>query len=258
MNKLLQAFLAILVLSSCSKRNLTYFSDLPQQAVYIENIETAPILQIKPDDLLRITVNSLNPEANALFNRGVIPTYNTTTEGGNEITSLQVQGYLVNKEGFIDFPILGKIEVGGLTKEEAKAKLVAQLSEYLKDPTVNIRFLNYQVTVIGEVNRPSVLTIESEQINILEALGMAGDMTPFGKRQSVLVIRETGGKRIMARVNINNKEAINSPYFYLQQNDVVYVEPTKARAAQASLTRSNISIALSIASILAIILTRIL
>lgn len=258
MKKILQAISVTLILASCSKRNLTYFSDLPQQAVYIEKVETAPVVNIKPDDLLRITVYSLNPEANALFNRGIIPTQGLSLEDGNQTNSLQVQGYLVNKEGYIDFPILGKVKVGGLTKEDVKTKLLKKLEHYLKDPTVNIRYLNYQVTVIGEVNQPTVLTIQSEQINILEALGMAGDMTPYGKRENVMIIREEGGQRIMARINLNHKEVLNSPYFYLQQNDVIYVEPTKARAAQASLTRSNISIALSIASILAIILTRIL
>lgn len=260
MKKVIVSFLGILILASCSKRNLTYFGDLPQQAVHIESIETIPSLKIKPDDVLRITVHSLNPEANTLFNRGFISAYGMANgvRENNTTSNLQSLGYLVDKEGYIDFPILGKIKIGGLTKDEGKAKLLEKLKEYLKDPTVNIRYLNYQVTVIGEVNRPSVLTIQSEKINILEALGMAGDMTPYGKRENVLIIREEEGERIMARINLNRKEVLNSPYFYLQQNDVVYVEATKARAIQASLARANLTIALSIASILAIILTRVL
>ena len=249
---ILYLFAILLLFASCSKRNLSYFSDLEGQGVYTEIIGNVSEPKIKPDDLLSITVNSLNPEANVLFNSGAVP-----SEAKQEV-SLAQQGYLVNKEGNINFPVLGKIQVGGLTKEEARNKLVEELQEYLKDPIVNIRYLNYRITVIGEVNRPSSFTIPSEKINLLTAIGMAGDLTVFGKRENILLIREEAGVRTMTRVNLNSKEILDSPYFYLQQNDVVYVEPVEARAAQASLTRSNISIALSAASILAIILTRIL
>jgi polysaccharide export outer membrane protein len=220
--------------------------------VYTETIGNVSEPKIKPDDLLGITVNSLNPEANVLFNSGAVP-----SEASQDV-SLAQQGYLVSQEGFIDFPVLGKIKLGGLTKEEARNKLVNELQEYLKDPIVNIRYLNYRITVIGEVNRPSSFTIPSEKINLLTAIGMAGDLTIYGKRENILLIREEAGVRTMTRVNLNSKEILDSPYFYLQQNDVVYVEPVAARAAQASLTRSNISIVLSAASVLAIILTRFL
>jgi polysaccharide export outer membrane protein len=248
----LYLFALLLLFASCSKRNLAYFSDLDGQGVYTETIGNVSEPKIKQDDLLSITVNSLNPEANVLFNSGAVP-----SEGSQDI-SLANQGYLVNQEGYIDFPVLGKVKLGGLTKEEARNKLVEELQQYLKDPIVNIRYLNYRITVIGEVNRPSSFTIPSEKINILTAIGMAGDLTVFGKRENILLIREEAGVRTMTRVNLNSKEILDSPYFYLQQNDVVYVEPVKARAAQASLTRSNISIILSAASVLAIILTRLL
>lgn len=256
MKKISLCFLYLMCLTSCSKRNLTYLDNLPEQAVYIEKVETISPLKIKPDDLLRITVHSLNPDANALFNRGVIPS-SLESEGDTQSSGIQVQGYLVSREGYIDFPILGKINVGGLTKEEVKEKLISLLEEYLKNPTVNIRFMNYQITIIGEVNRPSVLTIQSERVNILEALGMAGDMTAYGKRENVLIIREEEGTRTMARVNLNHKEVLNSPYFYLQQNDIIYIEPTKSKRPEFANNLRIASIIISIISVVSLLLIRI-
>ena len=247
--------LFIILFTSCQRRNLAYFSDMNGETTYTEKVSNATEPKIKPDDLLSITVSSINPEANILFNQGVIASESTVGTGGVDKT---IQGYVVNNEGYIQFPILGRVKIGGLTKEEAIQKITAILQEYLQDPIVNIRFLNYRITVIGEVNKPSTFTVPTEKINLLTALGMAGDLTVYGKRENILIIREEGGKRTMTRVNLNNKDILDSPYFYLQQNDVVYVEPVETKAAQASLTRSNISIALAAASVLAIILTRFL
>lgn len=251
----------LLTLASCAKRNLAYFSDL-DQSDYAEKINYTTEPKIHADDLLSISVTSLNPEANALFNRGEMPNSSTagsvtnfSITGGNS-SNIYREGYLVDKDGFIDFPVLGRICIGGLTKVEAKEKLINELQEYLKEPIVNIRYLNYKVTVIGEVNRPSTFTIPSEKINILEALGMAGDMTAYGKRENVLIIREEAGVRKMTRLNLNNTELVNSPYFYLQQNDVVYVEPHKTRRAQASNDSRYIAIATSVVSLLIAVIYR--
>jgi polysaccharide export outer membrane protein len=135
------------------------------------------------------------------------------------------EGYLVDKNGFINFPVIGKISLAGLTKEQANDKMTDLIKEHVKNPIVNLRFLNFKITVIGEVATPSSFTITTEKINVLEALGLAGDMTEFGKRENVLIIREKDGKRTTARINLNNKDVLSSPYFYLQQNDIVYVEP---------------------------------
>lgn len=251
--------LLLITLGSCSKRNLAYFSDLQENPMYAEQITNTSEPSIQSDDLLSITVTSLSPEANSLFNRGALPAGTVTDfSAGSRVSNIQDEGYLVDDEGFIEFPVLGKVKLGGLTKKKAKECLALQLQDYLNGPIVNIRYLNYRITVIGEVNRPSTFTIPSEKINILAALGMAGDMTAYGKRENVLVIREENGERKMVRLNLNNTELMNSPYFYLQQNDVLYVEPDKARAAQTNLTRSNLSIALSAASVLSIIFLRIL
>jgi polysaccharide biosynthesis/export protein len=239
--------LSALVLVSCGPtKKLAYFSDLDQQGVYKEQITNNIQPKIQVDDLLSITVVSLNSESNALFNTGATP----SASGAG----VQNVGYLVDKDGFIDFPVLGKFELGGLTKEEAKRKLITALGEYLKEPRVSIRFLNYKITVIGEVNNPSTFTIPTEKINILEALGMAGDMTAYGKRENVLIIREEEGIRTITRVNLNEKDVLNSPYFYLHQNDVLYVEPDKARSLQISTTNFYLPIAISMVSILSILI----
>lgn len=251
-------FLGILVLASCSPtRNLAYFSDLQGQEVYKENIENTSAPKIQVDDLLSITVSSLNPEANSLFNRGVVPQTGSVTDFSiSRPTDIHQEGYLVDKDGYIEYPVLGKVKLAGLSKECANDKLASELKEYLKDPIINIRYLNYRISVIGEVNRPSTFTLPSERINILEALGMAGDMTSFGKRENVLIIREEEGVRTMTRVNLNSKDLLNSAYFYLQQNDVVYVEPDRMKQVQASTDTRLLAILTSATSLAIIIVTQ--
>ena len=247
--------LGMLLLVSCSSpKNLAYFSDLPENSTYSEKITNDTEPKIQPDDLLSITVSSLNPEANALFNKGVM--LSAGNNGASANSRISDEGYLVNSDGYVEFPVLGKVKLGGLTKQEARAKLVKDLSKYLKDPAVNIRFMNFRVTVIGEVNRPATFTIPSEKINVLEALGLAGDMTLYGKRENVLLIREENGIRKMTRIDLNSKEAFNSPYFYLQHNDVVYVEPNKVRQVQATTSTRNITILFSAISVATLIISR--
>ncbi|MCX2739947.1 polysaccharide biosynthesis/export family protein [Pontibacter anaerobius] len=253
--------LCLFCLTSCGRRNLAYFSDLQDKKIYSEKISNKTEPKIQADDLLSITVNSLNPEANTLFNRGVITPIGRTIDfsvGGSPNIDKYNEGYLVDKNGYIEFPVLGKLKVGGLTKQEASDMIEEELNDYLKEPTTTIRYLNFRVSVIGEVNRPSTFTIPTEKITILEALGMAGDMTAFGKRENVLVIREEGGIRTMARVNLNNKDVLNSPYFYLQQSDVVYVEPDEKKEIQASTNTRNISLALAAISLASLFISRIL
>lgn len=184
---------------------------------------------VQPNDVLRITVNSLNAETNRLFNAGTIQSAEESRYAGAEEGSVGQQGYLVNADGYISFPVLGQVQVEGLTRDQLRQKMVLLVSEYVKDPIINVRFTNFRITVVGEVRNPSTFTVPTERINIVEALGLAGDMTEFGKRDNVLLIREIGGKRTMVRLNLNDKETLNSPYFYLRQNDVVYVEPTRYR-----------------------------
>ncbi|MDO6390993.1 polysaccharide biosynthesis/export family protein [Pontibacter sp. BT731] len=252
-------YLILFTLFSCSNRNLAYFSDLKQIPEYEEKIVNLPEPKIQTDDLLSVTISSLSADAGALFSRGTIAQVsNPSTTGipsnkpGGEL------GYLVDQAGYIDFPVLGKIKLGGLTKQEATELIVTKLQDYVKQPTASIRFINFRVTVVGEVSRPSTFVIPSERLNVLEALGMAGDMTPYGRRDNVLIIREENGIRKMARLDLNSRGTFSSPYFYLQQNDVVYVEPNKSKVTQSTFDTRFISLSLAAMSTLSIILWRLL
>ncbi|MFD3000860.1 polysaccharide biosynthesis/export family protein [Pontibacter toksunensis] len=215
---------------------------------------------IKPEDVLGISVMSLNPESNVLFNTGVLQPVGGI--GGNaglrqqQGNSEATQGYLVDDQGFIEFPVLGRIKIAGLTREEANNKLTAALEEYLQDPIVKVRYLNFRVTVIGEVGSPSVITASDDNMNVLEALGQVGDLTLYGKREDVLVIREENGMRTMARLNLNDSKVFESPYFHLHQNDVIYVEPDKAKVAGTGFIRRNWGFAVGIVSTILFLFVR--
>lgn len=250
---------AIIALSACSRRNLAYFSDV-EEAIYTEEITNLNEVRIQQDDLLGIRVTSLNPESDILFNVGEL---NAPRAGanfssmGNNNSSTLTQGYLVDEQGFINFPVLGKLEVAGKTTAAVRENITNRLKEYLKEPMVSLRFLNFRVTVVGEVNRPITFAVSSERINVLEALGMAGDMTAFGKRDNVLVIREEAGTRSLTRLNLNSRAVLQSPYFYLQQNDVVYVEPDRTKEIQANTNTRLLSVFVAAVSIVTLIITRI-
>lgn len=255
MNKYLNFLLVLFISSSCATRNLVYFSDLPKNAVTTEGVRNVLEPLIQPTDLISIRVNTLNAETNLLFNSGVISNMGS---GSDNLGSLPNEGYRVDKEGAVNFPILGKVVLGGLTIDKATEKLTKLLENEAKNPIVNIKLLNFKVTVLGEVSSPGTFSISTENINIMEAIGLAGDLTSYGKRENVLLVRVKDGVRTTARFDLNKKDVFSSPYFYLQQNDLVYVEPVRARAEQTSLARSNISIALSVISILSFALVQFL
>ncbi len=232
----------VILLSSCAKRNLVYFSDIGSNQEYITEISRTVEPKIQSGDLLRITVSSLNPESNLLFNSGIMtPSGMEGQRLNNNVTQLN-QGYLVDKNGEINFPVLGKIKLAGLTKEEATEEMVFLLKEYEKDPIVNLAFLNFKITVIGEVANPGTFTLETDRITLLEAFGLAGDMTEYGKRENVLIIRDVDGERRAIRINLNDKEILNSPYYMLHQNDVIYVEPDRIKAVQASTNQRTFAV----------------
>ena len=203
--------------------------------------------RIMPKDLLTITVTTTDPEASKPFNL-TTPSIST---GLTTTSQPQLQTYLVDNNGQIDFPVVGKITLKGLTKREAEDKVKGLLKTYLKEePVVAVRFVNYKITVLGEVARPNTFTIANEKVNIFEALAMAGDMTIYGRRDNVKIIREDAeGKKLIIPMDLNNGYIIFSPDFYLQQNDVVYVEPNKVKA-QNSEIGSATGIWLSATSIL--------
>jgi len=164
---------------------------------------------------------------------------------------------IVSAEGTIKFPVLGTIQAAGLTKIQLEQSIANSLTEkkLLTDPIVNVRFLNFRVTVLGEVARPTTINVGNEKISILEALGLAGDLTIYGKRDNVLLIREDGPNKIIHRIDLNSEKILNSPYYYLKTNDVVYVEPNKTKVASTSRTQQLLPIILSGLSFIAIIVT---
>lgn len=241
----------VLVLTLC-----TFFSCTNvKKVIYLPNVKdgavpsnAVPESVIQKNDILSINVSSLNPEATAIFN-------SPNTGGAN--TGAAPIGYLVNAEGNIQFPILGNIKAEGLTKNQLKNNIAKALvdAKQLIDPIVSIRFINFRVTVLGEVNHPTVVTVPNEKISLLEAIGLAGDLTIYGKRQNVMIIREERDQKVIKRINLNSDELLSSPYYYLQSNDIVYVEPTKAKIASASQGIQWIGVVLSALS-LAVIATQ--
>ncbi|MGX7668091.1 polysaccharide biosynthesis/export family protein [Flavobacterium pedocola] len=200
---------------------------------------------IQKDDLLHITVSAENPEVAAPYNLKAVSVDGATgsaTTGQNHL-----EAYLVDKNGEIDFPQLGKIKLAGLTRLEAVEKIKTALTDYIVNPTVYIRLVNFKVSVLGEVTRPGVHSVAGERMTLLEALSLSGDLTVYGKRKNIMVIREKEGVKTIGKVDITNPDFINSPYYYLSQNDVVYVEPNKVKM-NASTVGPNIAVGLSVVS----------
>ena len=216
--------------SSCaSRKNLIYFQDEPIE----EGIEMTEPKQLlyKPDDLLTINVSAYDLETVRPFN---LPVVSNSTDVLNAQGGLQQQTYLVDYNGNIEVPVLGTIKVQGLTRQELTNLLVESIKTMAKDPIVNVRLANFTITILGEVVRPGTFTIQDERITILEALGLASDLTIYGERKNLLVIREIDGEKKFAHVDLTSINTINSPVYYLQQNDVIYVEPNKARVRSSS------------------------
>jgi polysaccharide export outer membrane protein len=219
----------LLVTSSCvSTKKTSYFPQLANDTLSASNI--APQTYIQRNDLLSISITSKNPEASFVFNR--------PNEMGASSQNTITGGYLVNNDGYIQFPFFGTIKCIGLTKDQLKDKLTKELTDraLLIDPVVIIRFMNFRVTVLGEVGKPAVLPIANERISLLEALGLAGDITIYGRKDNVLLIREENGVKITRRINLNSSDFLTSDVYYLKSNDLVYVEANKNKVAAASKT----------------------
>ena len=258
--------LAALLATACSAPKIAYLEDINSgQTVQIANVKNIRIL---PDDKISILVNSRDPLLSNLFN---LP-YVTRQLGAIDNRSSYSQGlsgYTVDTEGNIDFPVLGKVHVAGLTRSEIAAKIKGELEgqNLVKDPVVTVEFLNLTVSVLGEVQRPGRFSIDKDRVTILDAISMAGDLTIQGKRENVLVQRDTDGKTTLYRVDLTNgSELYASPVFYLQQNDVVYVEPNAMKARQATVNGNNVrstafwfslvSVLTSIATTVTVIVTK--
>lgn len=219
MKKYLLLLVFILSLVSCAtKKQILYFQDvdgLDQESI---NQKFEPI--IEPNDILHISLSSIDKEVILPFQRMTGLENNL----GNDNAGLQ--GYLVDGNGVIRFPVLGNIHVGGKTRGEVERTIKEQLTDYVKDVVVDVRIMNFKVTVLGQVNNPGVFSVKDERITLPEAIGLAGDLTLDGKRSEVIVIREEDGKRKVGRIDLTQTDFFNSPFYFLKQNDVVYVEPS--------------------------------
>ena len=237
--------LSLLVTSSCvSRKEMAYFQNMEELDSAIDASKTS--LEIQPNDLLTITVSAANIEAVQPFN---LPVTSAPSLAGGMSGRVELQTYLVDSDGNIEFPVLGTVHVAGLTRQQLVEKLKEMISKYVQNPIVNIKIINFQVTVLGEVTRPGTFTVPDERISLSKALGLAGDLTIYGRRDNVLIIRETGDEEQYAYVDLTDSDLLNSPYYYLHQNDVVIVEPNSAQLQGASYNR-NASVYISIASVL--------
>lgn len=229
--------MAVLCTSCASYKKVVYLQDV--EPLKQQVIEQKYEVYIHNDDLLAIMVNSKNPELALPFNMPIV-SYQLGS-GSTNSGSQRVLGYLVDGNGDIDFPILGKLHVAGLTRMQLTEMIKQRLIEgdLIKDPIVTVQFLNYKVSVMGEVNRPGSFNISGDRITLLEALSMAGDLTIYGRRDRVAVIREKDGKRTILMHDLRSSDIFNSPCYYLQQNDIVYVEPNKAKAEQTDINQNK-------------------
>lgn len=245
----------IMVSSCVNTKKTTYFNDI-QDGVF-KTTHDAPLPVIHKNDLLSIFVSSLNSEATLIFNAPSLPT--TTSAGANGTTTQNV-GYLVNEEGKIQFPVLGKLQAAGLTVKEFTDNIVDSLTQkkLLVDPLVTVRFLNFRVTVIGEVGKPTVISVPNEKISLLEAIGLAGDLTIYGKRDNVLLIREEEGKKIIHRIDLNSPEVLTSAFYYLKSNDVIYVEPNRNKIASVSNFRQLLPALIAALSVMVVVADRVI
>lgn len=244
--------------SSCASiSKATYFNGLEDATV--QKVEDASDQPIQKADVLSIAVTSLNPEASQVFNMPNLPA-GSSLSSASSATLGNASGYIVNSDGYIQFPMLGQIKAEGLNKKQLATYLTRQLTErkLLLDPIVNVRQLNFHVTVLGEVGRPTVVTVPNEKINILEALGMAGDATLYANRDRVLLIREEAGQKMVKRLDLTSPKVLTSPYYNLRSGDVIYVESNKSKINSTAESRQILPIVLSGLSLAVIALDRIL
>ena len=244
-------FLCLLILTGCgSYQQIAYVQEAGKRADLSENISSrVPETQIKVGDLLIITVNTNTPEAAVPFNLPIIPTGEASTSYGatNLSYGLSLQNFLVDMEGNIEYPVIGRIQAAGMTRSALQDYIKKAIyPNYIKDePIIMVRYLNFKISVLGEVARPGTFKIDNDKVSLFEALALAGDLTIYGNRPNVLLVRENNGKRESYRIDLRDKDLIDSPFYYLQQNDVVYVEPNASRS-RSSLIGSAESLSISI------------
>lgn len=247
------------LMQSCTTyKNVNYFEDIPD-SIYDQARKgeitkyTDPVIQ--PNDILQVTIMTLDPEANAVLLNSQAQSSGGAASGTAVVPA---SGFLVDKDGMIELAVVGKIHVAGLTTASARDTIHTLVAKYYKTPVVNVKFANFSVTVLGEVAHPGAYPVPGEKISILDVIGMAGDLTIYGKRENILLMRDSLGQKQFIRFNLNSsRQLLSSPYYYLKQGDLVYVAPNKSKlvASDAIKTR-NYAIAVSAISLLIILLSR--
>jgi polysaccharide export outer membrane protein len=247
---LVLVIMANVLVNCASKDKVAYFQEVEGVKVQDAVINFEPEIQV--GDLLAINVSAVEGATAVPFNLYEKPVV------GNTMSNAEPIKYLVNADGDINFPVFGKIKVAGLTTKKLTDNLAEKIKPYIKDPIINVRITNFKITVLGQVKSPGTFSIPNERISVLEAIGLAGDLEIHGQRKNVMLIREQNGKRVFVNIDLTNKALFASPYFYLAQNDVLYVEPNKvevngsAVGANTGVILGSISILLSIITILLI------
>lgn len=246
--------LLLVGLSGCvSTKNITYFQgdDLADTVRY-STLKTIapPIVKIQTNDILAVTVSSLSAESNEVFNFPNITPIPTMSFPGVNVSGSRNQplGYTVNADGMIELPLVGKVKVSELTMEEAANIIKTKLELFLKEPTVSVRILNQKYTILGEVNRPGIYNLNDNQTTIIDALGSAGDLTVFGRRDNVMLIRTEDSKREVVKLDLNHRTVLESPYYYLKSGDFIYVEPTQGKVTSSDRTLQMIPIVTGVAT----------
>lgn len=262
---LLFLFFALPTLFSCTSQRLSYFQDIPDSTNKVKYVAlpafTSPV--VHADDILNIIIQTLDPQANQLLNQGNLPIASgITTNNPNSTTAVQqqvVSGYLVNREGYIHMAYIGNVMVANLTTSEVRDTIANRIAYYFKEPVVNVRYANFKVTVLGEVKQPASFSIPYEKPTVVDALGLAGDITIYGKRSNVMLMRENNGQKEITRLNLDSSNVINSPYFYLKPNDVIFVEPSESRVAGTNEFRTrDIAVLTAGLSLLTVIVARLI
>ena len=252
----------VCAVSSCStNKKISYFRDIPD-SVFLQarDIQTASFAEplIQTNDILQVAILSLDPQLNNMLTAAssvafsVQPTSSNLPGGASPIS-----GFLVDSKGIIELPVIGRIKVSEMSTAAARDLIHDRVAEYYKNPVVNVRFANFNVTILGEVAKPATYVVPSEKISVLDAIGMAGDLTIFGRRENVLLIRDSAGQKKYVRFDLNSSNIFNSPYFYLRQGDVIYVEPGKSKIVSSDARKTrNIALLASGLSVLIVLLSK--
>lgn len=249
--------------SSCvNSKKISYFNYIPDSIynrTYDVNLAQYTDPKIQRSDLLQVFVQTLDPQTGILMGAQATTAYTVQAQGGGMASNMQaIQGYVVDKNGEIELPVIGRINLEGLTTSEARDIIAKKAAQYYKNPVVNVRFANLNITILGEVGRPGQYTLPNEKVTILDLIGISGDLTLYGRRDNVLLIREENGKKKFVRFDLNSRDLFTSPYFYLRQHDVVYVQPTRNRAVATDvITTRVLTISTAVVSIVAIVLSRV-